>query len=64
MLGTAYSLIYWIQNLGLMLFKMLAGLILGKAATGSGPVSVELMFVGVCIVALATSAMLHKTKLA
>ena len=63
-LGTAFSLIYWIQNLGLMLFKMLAGLILGKAAAGSGPVSVELMFVAVCVVALATSAWLHKTKLA
>lgn len=63
-LGTAYSLIYWIQNLGLMLFKMLAGVILGKAAVGSGPVNVELMFVGVCIVALGTSAILHKIKLA
>ena len=63
-LGTAYSLIYWIQNLGLMLFKMLAGVILGKAASGSGPVHVELMFVGVCIVALGTSAILHKIKLA
>ena len=63
-LGTAYSLIYWIQNLGLMLFKMLAGVILGKAAVGSGPVNVELMFVGVCIVALATSAILHKINLA
>lgn len=63
-LGTAYSLIYWIQNLGLMLFKMLAGVILGKAAIGSGPVRVELMFVGVCIVALATSAILHRIKLA
>ena len=62
-LGTAYSLIYWIQNLGLMLFKMLAGVILGKAAAGSGPVHVELMFVGVCIVALLTSGLLHKTKL-
>ena len=62
-LGTAYSLIYWIQNLGLMLFKMLAGVILGKAVAGSGPVNVELMFVGVCIVALLTSGLLHKTKL-
>lgn len=62
-LGTAYSLIYWIQNLGLMLFKMLAGVILGKAVAGSGPVNVELMFVGVCVVALLTSGLLHKTKL-
>lgn len=63
-LGTAYSLIYWIQNLGLMLFKMIAGVILGKAVAGNGPVQVELMFVGVCVVALALSAALHKIKLA
>ena len=62
-LGTAYSLIYWIQNLGLMLFKMLAGVILGKAAAGAGPVHVELMFVGVCIMALMLSAELHRVKL-
>ena len=67
-LGTAYSLIYWIQNLGLMLFKMFAGAILGMAAAGSapgagGPVRVELMFVGVCIVALGLSAALHRMKL-
>ena len=29
-LGTAYALIYWVQNLGLMLFKMLAGNILAS----------------------------------
>ena len=63
-LGTAYSLIYWIQNLGLMLFKMLSGLILGKAAAGSGPVLVELMFVGVCVMALLLSGALHRMKLA
>ncbi len=62
-LGTAYSLIYWIQNLGLMLFKMLAGVILGKAAAGAGPVHVELMFVGVCVVALLLSTELHRIKL-
>lgn len=62
-LGTAFSLIYWIQNLGLMLFKMLAGVILGKAAAGSGPVHVELMFVLVCVVALATAAALHRSKI-
>ena len=59
-LGTAYSLIYWIQNLGLMLFKMLAGIILGKAAAEAGPVHVELMFVGVCVVALLLSGTLHR----
>ncbi len=62
-LGTAYALIYWVQNLGLMLFKMLAGNILasrslnggveGGALSGvEGPVAVELMFVVVCVLAL------------
>ena len=31
-LGTTYSLIYWVQNLGLLSFKWLAGVILGAAA--------------------------------
>ena len=57
-LGTTYSLIYWVQNLGLLSFKWLAGVILGSAAAGaaaeaaSGPVRVELMFVGLCISAV------------
>ena len=62
-LGTAYALIYWVQNLGLMLFKMLAGNILasrslnggveGGALSGvEGPVAVEFMFVVVCVLAL------------
>lgn len=58
-LGTAYSLIYWVQNLGLMLFKMLAGNILAAGTnsatvvnSASGAVGVEVMFVAVCIAAL------------
>lgn len=56
-LGTAYSLIYWVQNLGLMSFKMIAGKILAtssiKQGVGdAGAVWVEVMFVGVCVVAL------------
>ena len=43
-----------------MLFKMLAGIILGKAAAEAGPVHVELMFVGVCVVALLLSGTLHR----
>ena len=34
-LGTAYSLIYWVQNLGLMLFKMFAGSIFAAAAASA-----------------------------
>ena len=34
-LGTTYSLIYWVQNLGLLSFKWLAGIILGSSAAGA-----------------------------
>ena len=67
-LGTAYALIYWVQNLGLMLFKMLAGNILASRSVDTasqsldtasrslsgveGPVAVEFMFVVVCVLAL------------
>ena len=58
-LGTTYSLIYWVQNLGLLSFKWLAGVILGSAAAGAaasaaafGPVRVELMFVALCVAAV------------
>ena len=67
-LGTTYSLIYWVQNLGLLSFKWLAGIILGSAAGAaasstaaaagvassalSGPVRVELMFVALCVAAV------------
>ena len=63
-LGTTFALIYWVQNLGLMSFKWIVGVILGRATAAgqensswlySGPVSVELMFVFLCIAALATA---------
>ena len=53
-LGTTFALIYWVQNLGLLSFKWIAGVILGRSQ-GSGPVSVELMFVALCIAALAVA---------
>lgn len=52
-LGTTFALIYWVQNLGLLSFKWIAGGILGASAgTADGPVRVELMFVGLCIAAV------------
>ena len=48
-LGTTFALIYWVQNLGLLSFKWIAGVIIGG---DGGPVSVELMFVGLCVLAL------------
>ena len=59
-LGTTFALIYWVQNLGLLSFKWVAGVILGKE--GNGPVSVELMFVGLCVAAVVTALLLRQTS--
>ncbi len=48
MLGTAFALIYWVQNIGLWAFKRFAGRILENSA----PVKVEIMFICVCVAAL------------
>ena len=67
-LGTAYALTYWVQNLGLMLFKMFAGNILAAkssdAATSNaaGAVGVEIMFVSVCILALLLAIGLRRSS--
>ena len=63
-LGTAYSLIYWVQNLGLMSFKMFAGKILAannlnRGVSETGAVWVEVMFVAVCVVALLLAVSLN-----
>ena len=64
MLGTAFALIYWVQNLGLWGFKRFAGRILesthGSANSadavgnlGNSPLlNVELLFLAVCVAAL------------
>ncbi len=62
-LGTTFALIYWVQNLGLLSFKMIAGNILGRhAADTGGPVAVEIMFFGLCIAALAVAFIFRSTS--
>ena len=65
-LGTTFALIYWVQNLGLLSFKMLAGVMLGGGDTAasaiSGPVRVELLFVGLCIAALGIALLFARTS--
>jgi len=68
-LGTTYALIYWVQNLGLLSFKWLAGIILGasagaaaSSASYSGPVRVELMFVGLCVAAVVVALVFRRTS--
>lgn len=62
-LGTTFALIYWVQNLGLLSFKWLAGLILGQSSgTDAGPVRVELMFVVLCVAALIIAGLFARTS--
>ena len=62
-LGTTFALIYWVQNLGLLSFKMIAGNILGgHSADAGGPVAVELMFVGLCVAAVVVAFIFRRTS--
>ena len=67
-LGTTFALIYWVQNLGLLSFKMLAGFVLEGASSREasswpdGPVSVELMFTGICIAAVVVALLFARTS--
>lgn len=65
-LGTAFALIYWLQNLGLFTFKLLSGKILeahsSSADAVAGAFAVELMFVGICILALVITVYISMRK--
>ena len=60
-LGTTFALIYWVQNLGLLSFKWLSGAILGGSGP-EGPVRVELLFVGLCVAAVAVALLFRRTS--
>ena len=59
-LGTTYALINWVQNLGLLSFKWLSGVILGTGA--EGPVHVEMMFSALCVLAVAVAVVFRRTS--
>ncbi|MBQ9463457.1 MAG: MFS transporter [Bacteroidales bacterium] len=66
-LGTTFALVYWVQNLGLLSFKMLAGRLLGNAGTGPeaalrGSFSVELMFTVLCIAAVGVALLFARNS--
>ncbi len=64
-LGTTFALLFWVQNLGLFSFKVLAGKILAAGA-GAGEsaaaVSVEQMFVGLCVAAVLLAFIFARTS--
>ena len=49
-LGTTFALVNWVQNLGLLSFKWISGVVLGTGA--EGPVHVEIMFTVLCVLAV------------
>ena len=63
MLGTAFALIYWVQNLGLWAFKRFAGRMMAPGAdAANAPVNTEIMFTAVCLVALALAFALSRSS--
>ena len=59
-LGTTFALLYWVQNLGLFTFKRVAGHILNSES--GTPVTVELMFTGLCIIALLAAILFARSS--
>ncbi len=65
-LGTAYSLIYWIQNMGMMTVPIFVGKILAKvdgvtdmALLEEASINAEYIFIGLGIVAITVSLLLY-----
>ncbi len=59
-LGTAYSLIYWVQNIGLMIVPVLVGMIFrngGQCAAGETAVHCEYIFISLAAVAIVISVL-------
>ena len=58
-LGTAYSLIYWIQNMGMMAVPIIVGHILNKYSGVEAAVNAEYVFIVLGIVAISVSFLLY-----
>ena len=63
MLGTAFALIYWVQNFGLWAFKRFAGRMMAPGSDAvNAPVNTEIMFTAICLVALALAFALSRSS--
>ncbi|HOR11949.1 MAG TPA: MFS transporter [Bacteroidales bacterium] len=62
-LGTAYSLIYWIQNMGMLLVPIFVGQIIEKNINDQirAAVQAEYLFIGLALVAIAVSLILSRS---
>ena len=61
-LGTAYSLIYWIQNMGMLLVPIFVGRIFKTDSGVSAAVSAEYIFIGLGCAALAVAFLLLRSS--
>lgn len=61
-LGTAYSLIYWIQNMGMLLVPIFIGMVFTKYSGVVASVNAEYIFIGLGIVAVAVSLLLRNSS--
>ena len=61
-LGTAYSLVYWIQNVGLFFVPKIVGGIFAKDAGLTGALHVEWVFFGLAIVAVSLALALRRSS--
>lgn len=61
-LGTAYSLIYWIQNIGLFFVPKIVGRILASDSGISGAGRVEMLFIGLALLAIVVASMLKHSS--
>lgn len=67
-LGTAYSLIYWIQNMGMLLVPVIVGLIFKNASTGNAESSriaalhSEYVFLALCVLAIIVSLLFARSS--
>jgi len=63
-LGTAYSLIYWIQNMGMLLVPIFVGQIIEKNIDNQirAAVHAEYLFIGLALAAIAVSLILSRSS--
>ena len=61
-LGTAYSLIYWIQNIGLFFVPKIVGRILAKDSSLIGVGRVEWLFLALGVLAISVAAILRHSS--
>ena len=61
-LGTAYSLIYWIQNMGMLTVPIFVGRIFNNASGVAAANRAELIFIGLGIAATLVAAFLKASS--